>query len=409
MTLGHCWRLTGRLLALVALFGAILVGAGTAARADSSLIPTTLAVGLTGTTMTVTLTAADGSVPVGVPIGMIFSNDGFSTDVGVGPVTDANGQYILNDGYPDYGTMYTFYTPGDEVFAPATSNAVHISAPVTTSVGVLSNIDGATVSGQVTSLHGYAKPGMTVELYAVTRADATLVGTETTDTAGGWTVPLPTLVTPTSYHAVVLADAEDTGSDKTVGTVAVPTRTTIAVADSGGTVKVHGAVVNGLGTGLAGVPVQIDAGSSGSAVRTLRTVTTNIKGQYIYAGRACTTVCFYEAVALGNADRDESWLVGNTMKAPTNLALSVRRGATDRIRVSLTHAADGSAIANQKVAIYYRYAGRKTWIKQLVVTADQLGRAVVSEHRGRARHLQARFEGNSALSGSASKTAYLKR
>jgi hypothetical protein len=349
-------------------------------------------------------------VPAGLPVLFYFqSADGGGASSVSGSVTDANGQVNINEGYPDFGTTYWYSWPGDRTYAASASNTVHVSAPVTTRLFVSSGLSGATVLGTViSSLHGFTKPGMTVQLYAGASAPTALVGSSVTNGVGSWSVSLPPITTRTIVQAVIVSDEENTGSTSNATTVLVSTKTTIGVAVSGGKVTAHGAVTDGKGIGRSGLHVRVVVGPPGSSsVRDLATVATDAQGHYSYTSSACTTACVYQAITQQDAIYLSSWASTGTVKAPTRLALTAQRGQPDHLTITRTHAANNTPIANQKVTVYYHYAGRTTWVRQTVVTTNRYGRASVREQPRRGCYFTTRYTGTSTLAPAASTNVYL--
>ena len=393
---------------LVALSGT-LGARGASAGAATAPVATTFTATLSGTQITATLTAADGSVPAGLPVLFFFQPAGAGASSVSGSVTDANGQVSVSEGYPDFGTTYWYSWPGDSNYDASTSNSVHVSAPVATRLFVSSGLSGATVSGTVIStLHGFTKPGLTVQLYAGASAPTALVGSSVTNDAGRGSGSRPPLTTRTSIQGVIVSDQENTGSASNTGTVKVSTKTTMGLVTSGGRVTVHGAVTDGNGTARSGLHVRLVVGPPGTSnVRDLSAVTSDAHGHYSYTGSACTTACVYQAITQEDATYLSSWARTGTVKAPTRLALTAQRGRPDQLTITLTHAANNAPIANQKVTVYYHYAGRSSWVRQTVATTNRYGRASVPEQPRRGCYFTTRYYGASTVAPAASTNVYL--
>lgn len=227
--------------------------------------------------------------------------------------------------------------------------------------------------------------------------------------SGGWSVSLPALAVPTTFQATVLGDQDDAGSTTIPVTAKVPTETTVGVTVAGGRVTVHGSVLDGLGTGQPGMRVDILAGPAhSSAMRTLGSTTTDSRGRYAFTAAACTTACDFETIAPEDAVHVLSWAISGAVKAPTLLGLTARAGRPDYLTVGLSYAATRARIAGQKIFIYYRYAGHRSWIRQKILTTDRNGQATGTEQPRHGRYFTARYAGTSAIASAASRNVYLR-
>lgn len=394
-------------VAITAISGMTLVGAG-AARADSTTVATAFTATLSGTQLTATLTAADGTTPAGEPVFASFRVDG---DVGATRTnaadTDAHGQVRVSVLSPDVGFTYWSDTPGDALYAASTSNSIHVNASVATRLWVTSTLSGVTVSGTVSSPHNYHQAGTTVQVYAGPTGPSTLAGSSVTNVLGRWSVSLPPISTPTTFQAQSMGNPETDPSTSNRVTVSVPTQTTIHVAVTAGRISVHGAVTDGLGVGQPGESIRILGGPPKSNFRDLGLVTTTAQGQYSFTGPACATACVYEAVALQDATHDTSWAISGTVTAPTHLALSAQPGRPDHITAALTYAATATATVGQGVTLYYHYTGQSTWTEQHRATTDRYGRITFAEQPRRGCYFTARYAGTSAIAAAASANSYL--
>lgn len=394
-------------VAMAALSAATIVGTG-AARADGTPVATTFTATLSGSQITATLTAADGTIPAGELVFLSFRQAG---DVGAtrvnADVADANGQVRFGVGSPDIGTTYWFDAPGDDHYAGATSNSVHVSATVMTRLFVSSDLSGVTVSGIVRSLHDYRQAGTTVRVYAGASTPTQLVGSSLTDDLGGWSVTLPPISRPTTFQARSVSNPETNSSVSNLVTMPVSTRTSIEVTVSGGHISVHGAVTDGLGAGQAGEHMRILARPAISTFHDVALVTTDAHGQYSYTTAACVTACAYEAAVVQDAAHVTSWAISGTITAPTKLTLSAHTGRPDHVTATLTYAATDTAVVGQGVTVYYHYAGHSPWTSQHVATTDRYGRVTLPEQPRRGCYFTARYAGTPTIAAAASANSYL--
>lgn len=235
---------------------------------------------------------------------------------------------------------------------------------------------------------------LTVQSRPATSGTYTTAGTVKTSAAGVATFRVDPTVG--SYYRFVFA-GDNTMGGATSAAVHVAARTLASVraGAAGKVLTVRGTVTDRAGHGEPATSVAIMARTLASKPwATLATVTTTGNGTFSFTGRSPTALTHYRVQALASAQRQASSSAQVTVKAPTRLALAVKRGKPDRLTATLRLAANQAGLRGARLVIYYHFAGRPAWLKQRAVTTGSGGRVGVTEAPKRSTYYQVRFAGS---------------